>query len=181
MKNKSNRRNEIIIDLTSLLDVIFLVLMVVLCKTQLMQQDIETKDVEASAREAEAEVLIDEANAKQELYSDQIDTQDNLNEYVWAISVYSSYVSDKITERHIRVVSEDKDIKTFDLIGTKDTNAKVFEEFKEYLEENIKEKKDTPVILSLNENDEKILYRDEKKIREIFDEIKEKYSNVYEK
>ena len=178
---RKRSKSEIIIDLTSLLDVIFLILMVVICKMTLMQNELENNTKEADIKAEEASALYDEANAKEQLFLDKLDTQDKLNEYVWAVSVYASYSSDKITNRLIRVSAEDQDLQTFELIGTQDKNEESFNALKDYLAENIEDNKDVPVILSLNENDEHILYRDEKRIKQIFEELKNEFPNVYEK
>ena len=50
---------------------------------------------------------------------------------------------------------------------------------KDILTEYVERHSDRPVILSLNENDDTILYRDEKAIKEILDEFTKKYNNVY--
>ena len=64
-----------------------------------------------------------------------------------------------------------------DLVGEDVSEA--MQRFKNELEKYVQENEDYPVILSLNENDEKILYRDEKKIKDIFGELVATYTNVY--
>ena len=58
-------------------------------------------------------------------------------------------------------------------------NSQIWTEFRVYLKDYIEQNPEKPVILSLNEGDEKILYRDEKMIKKIFEELSETYKNVY--
>ena len=118
----------------------------------------------------------EKANAQYALYSDRIDTMDNLNRYVWAVSVYADYEPATVTERHIRVLRDGEEIEQFDLVGNDTKEA--FAQFKQCLEDYIDRNSNRPVILSLNENDEHILYRDEQAILQIFNELSD-YGNVY--
>ena len=174
MKRRHRAKSDIVIDLTSLLDVVFIVLLVVICRQHILtgsqQEKMEdvVKDVEA--REALAQ-------EKYELYMDQLETADQLNQYVWAVSVYSSYNDDKLTERRISMLREGQEIEGFELRG--ENVSGVLEAFRKALESYITEHAEQPVILSLNENDEDILYRDEKAINRIFSELASEYDNVY--
>lgn len=177
MKRRHRAKSDILIDLTSLLDVIFIILLVVIFRQQtLTEKHLDQVDNANSVLE-EANDLSEEARAKYELYMDQLETADQLNQYVWAVSVYASYHSDNITERHIRILREGEEIETFDLRGTNVADS--LKQFRETLENYVKEHGDQPVILSLNEKDENILYRDEKEIRKIFDYLSEEYENVF--
>lgn len=177
MKRRHRAKSDILIDLTSLLDVIFIILLVVIFRQQSLTEKQLSQAENANAVMEDASALADEANAKYELYMDQLETADQLNQYVWAVSVYASYSSDNVTERHIRILREGEEIETFDLRGTNVQDALV--QFRDTLENYVKEHSDQPVILSLNEKDEKILYRDEKEIRKIFDYLSEEYGNVF--
>lgn len=170
MRRRRKRNNDLMIDLTSLLDVIFILLLVILCGEQIAKE-------EYISQEQAAAEMVQEAEATKELYADQIELSDNLNQYVYAISVYSDYNPEQITVRKIRVLKEAQEIESFDLIGA-DT-AEAYEAFHGCLEEYITENATQPVILSLNEGDEKILYRDEKAILQIFEQLSDDYENVY--
>ena len=110
-------------------------------------------------------------------YSDMLETQNDLQKYVWAASIVVPYEPDEITLRHIKLLMEDSEIISIDLVGN-DVAGNV-KEFKDSLTDYVKKHSDRPVILSLNENDDSILYRDEKAIKEILDELTHNYNNVY--
>lgn len=170
MRRRRNKKDDLMIDLTSLLDVIFIILLVVMCSQQLTKWDYE-------GREQEATETVRDAEAIAELYRDQMETHDNLNEYVVKLSVYADFNPEQITVRKVRILKELQAIETIDLIGaeTADAFARLEEKLAAYIQEN----SDKPVILSLNEGDEKILYRDEKTILAIFEKLSEEYTNVY--
>lgn len=171
MRKGRNAKHDLIIDLTSLLDVIFIILLVVLCNQQIskMQFDSQAQEVLMQKQKAEAEY---------KLYKDQIEISNNLNQYVCAISIYSEYNPEQITIRNIHILKENQEIENYTLEGS-DTSA--LDDLRASLIKYIEENSSQPVILSLNENDEKILYRDEKAILQIFDDLKNEYSNVYKK
>ncbi|MBO4291396.1 MAG: hypothetical protein J5898_05765 [Lachnospiraceae bacterium] len=170
MKRRHRAKSDIVIDLTSLLDVVFIVLLVVICRQHILTDSQQEKMGDVEAREALAQ-------EKYELYMDQLETADQLNQYVWAVSVYSSYNDDKLTERRISMLREGQEIEGFELRG--ENVSGVLEAFRKALESYITEHAEQPVILSLNENDEDILYRDEKAINRIFSELASEYDNVY--
>ena len=170
MRRRRNKRDDLMIDLTSLLDVIFIILLVVMCSQQLTKWDYESREQEATETVRDAEAIA-------ELYQDQMETQDNLNEYVVKLSVYSDFNPEQITVRKVRILKELQAIETIDLIGAETADA--FGRLEENLVAYIQENSDKPVILSLNEGDEKILYRDEKTILAIFEKLSEEYTNVY--
>ena len=170
MRSRRNKRDDLLIDLTSLLDVIFIILLVVICSQQLTKWDYESREQEATETVRDAEAIA-------ELYQDQMETHDKLNEYVVKLSVYSDFNPEQITLRKVRILKESEAIETIDLIGANTADA--FAKLEKSLEDYIAENSDKPVILSLNEGDEKILYRDEKAILAIFESLSENYTNVY--
>ncbi len=170
MKRRHRVKSDIVIDLTSLLDVVFIVLLVVICRQHILTDSQQEKMEDVEARE----VL---AQEKYELYMDQLETADQLNQYVWAVSVYARYSSEKVTERHISVLREGQEIESFELRG--ENVSGTLEAFRKSLESYITEHAEQPVILSLNEDDEKILYRDEKAINRIFAELASAHENVF--
>lgn len=165
MRKKRWTKSEIIIDLTSLLDVIFIILLVVICNQQKLSEKLATE-------KADYETMVQEAQNEAYLYQDMLDSGNN---YSHIISVYS-YVEDSITTRHIVVKHNDEETVTYDLVGNDITDQ--YKLFSDMLEQIIEDNLDKPVILSLNEKDEAILYRDEKKILEIYNALKA-YPNVY--
>lgn len=171
MRRKRRKvRNGVFIDLTSLLDIIFIFLMLFICSYHLEKQK------NATSREATEKAKAD-AEAVSQDYADMIDTYKNLNQYVGAASISVPYDPNDITKRTIKVLTEDAEIKSIDLVGN--DAAGNIDEFKDYIKGYINEHEGRPIILSLNEEDDKILYRDEKSINEIFGELLKTYPNVY--
>ena len=166
MRRKQHNKGNILIDLTSLLDVIFIILLIVICN----QQNATAKE---QAREAEASDLSEQAKVQLQLYTDQMDTVNNF----CLVSVNARYESDNVTVRHISIQKKGEDIEEIDMIGTNTKEAldELETSLKRYIDSNVGK----PIILSLNENDENILYRDEKAIQKIFNELKEYSEDVY--
>lgn len=171
-KKRKGFNKDIILDLTSLLDVIFIVLLVVLCGQGSLNEGLIEKQKEAETAKQQAE------NAY-ELYNDQLEMADSLNQYVCAVSVIVPYDENEITKRQIMILKEGREMERFELIGNDVRRAR--EDFKESLLRFIQEHKERPVILSLNEEDDNILYRDEVMVNEVFWELAGEFDNVYMK
>ena len=169
-RTRRSSRGDVIIDLTSLLDVIFIILLIVMWG----QNSAELRLKETQAATEQAMALTEE---EQQLYEQQLEIADNINSYVWAVSVVVPYDKEDVTKRTIRILREGEEIQSFELAGN-NVSASV-EAFKNSLVQYIEKNKDKPVILSLNENDDNILYRDEVMVTELFFELTKQYSNVY--
>ena len=161
---KKRSAGNILIDLTSLLDVIFIVLLIVTCRLQTVEEAVTEKEVQAQER-------IDEARSEQELYKEQMESLANISEYVVVISVNANYDDDLIT-RHIRILDSGsgtgvQEIGT--LVGQNTEEG--LEKLRGYLQSTVEKNPDKTVVISLNEKDEDILYRDENSINKIIDEI----------
>lgn len=170
MRRRRSSRGDIVIDLTSLLDVIFIILLVVMCSQQLMKQEYQEQAQDAIE-------TVQDAEAISELYKEQMELQDNLNEYVLKLSVFADFNPERVTLRTVRVLKEGQEIERYELIGA--NTAKAYENFEKSLVKYVEENSDKPVIFTLNEGDEKILYRDEKAILQIFEKLSDEYTNVY--
>lgn len=173
MRRQRRRHNkgDILIDLTSLLDIIFIFLMIVVCNQQNMTSEIQTQ-------KSEAITLTEQAKIQLELYTDQLDSIRNL----CLVSVNASYEPDNITTRHITILKSGENPETLKPIEMKGNHtAEALKTLESNLRSYIESNKEKPVILSLNEKDENILYRDEKEILKIFDTLKQEFPNVYKK
>ena len=158
-------RGNIIIDLTSMLDVIFIVLLVVMSMNQ--EQENKMRTVQEESRKQ----TISYNNAREQ-YEDQSDSFSHMSDYIAFISVNASFDEDLVT-RHISVMNSDKKSSTPDIPELKRTKtAESFNTLAEYLDGYIQENPERVVVLSLNEGDEDILYRDEKEIKGIFHRLK---------
>lgn len=165
-RNGSRFRNDILIDLTSMLDVIFIILLVLVCGQTIISDDLNEAQAQAEYAKAQAE-------AEKQLYEEQQEAFNN----VWAVSVVVPYDEDEITRRQIRILKQGEEIQSIDLIGNDITES--VNNFKALLAGYIEQNQDKPIILSLNENDDHILYRDEVMVNGIFDELVQTYGNVY--
>lgn len=161
---------DVLIDLTSLLDVIFILLLIVLWGQNTKQEDLLQMQAETERAKTQAE-------AEYKLYEQQQEIADNINQFVWAASVVVPYDEKDVTQRTIRVLKEGEEIESFALSGN--NVAKSVESFRKCLVRYIVTNQDKPVILSLNEGDDNILYRDEVMVTELFLELAKEYNNVF--
>ena len=169
-RKRGSSKSDIIIDLTSLLDVIFIILLVVLCGQHSINQGLEDSQTDVEQAKAQAE-------AEYRLYEEQLEMADSLNQLVCTVSVEVPYEESEVTRRKILLLAEGEELKPIELIGNDVTKACA--ELKECLLRYIQENEDRPVILSLNEDDNYILYRDEVMVSELFFELAGDYENVY--
>ncbi|WP_029322019.1 hypothetical protein [Butyrivibrio sp. AE3004] len=173
MKRRRNKSN-ILIDLTSLLDVVFIVLLVVMCQLQ------DTKNTYA-AKEKSVQQQENDLKELKKLYSDQIESLGSVSDYVSYITVNAQYDEDLVT-RHITILNSDKQSEIPEISQLKGLRVEDgYEELSEYLRTYVAENSERVVVLSFNENDEDILYRDEKRIKDIFTQLSSEYPNIREK
>ena len=175
MRRRHDRRTSPSIDLTPLLDVIFILLFSVMMTNGSANDkraaELDARERNISQKEQEAE------NAKSE-YENMTETVGHIAEYVYIVSV-SAFVDDTdVSKRTIKISSVEEtgeETETYELVGA-DTEA--YKKMSDYLEQYINDHKDSPVILALNPDDDKILYRDEREITEILMGLMEEYGNV---
>ena len=176
MRRRHDRRTSPSIDLTPLLDVIFILLFSVMMTNGSANDkraaELDAREKNISRKEQEAE------NAKSE-YENMTETVGHIGEYVNIVSV-SAFFADEtdVSKRTIKITSVEEmveETETYELVGA-DTEA--YKKMSGYLEQYINDHKDSPVILALNPDDEKILYRDEREITEILMGLMEEYGNV---
>ena len=148
----------------------FIILLVVLWGQQNKEENLIQMQTEAEQAKVQAE-------SEYKLYEQQTELADHINQMVWAASVVVPYEEKDVTKRTIRVLKEGEEIESFALVGNQ-VEASVAA-FRESLVGYIEANQDRPVILSLNENDNNILYRDEVMVTELFLELANKYNNVY--
>ena len=173
---KRRRRNgNILIDLTSLLDIVFIVLLVVICQLQNIKQN----TVQA---EEKAEKDIQQVQAAKELYDDQIESFEKVSNYIVFISVNSHYDENQITTRHIDILCSDKEVEVPVISDLHGMNVeKGYGELENFIRNYISNNESKTIVLSLNEGDDDILYRDEKKIKNMFNSFCSEFRNVKEK
>ena len=168
---KRNRKSDIVIDLTSMLDVIFIVLLVVMVGQKHANSNLQNELIQEQNEYNEA---VSDYNNSQALYDDAINTV----RYFKSVSVSVPYDPDEVHKREIQFLFFGEDeVEPIELIGNEVDNP--IQKFKDHLEQYISENSDNPIVLSLNDDDDNILYRDEKMITEVFNELSSKYDNVY--
>ena len=167
------------LDLTSLLDVIFIVLMVVMCHSIVETQNEKEKALEA-VTEAEAgksaNMVYDELSASIKLYEARKDDIDNLENKVAFADLYVNVDQNDIKTRYIRFLLKDN-LLIEEMEVNPDNEGSVYLEFQSKLEEYLTANADVPVLLTLDESD--ILYRDHVKMEEILGELSQDYDNLF--
>lgn len=178
---KKNSRTDFIIDLTSLLDVIFIVLLIVMCRQAFLSTN---EHAQLKHMQNEAEERKNEANARKTYYEQHTEKYENIEKYVRFVDVVASFNS--VASIYNRTVVMTSDIEEGSepmvLPVTQAKEEEDYAQIRDYLTGIIEEaSKDgsIPVILSLNRGDENILYRDEVAIYNIFEYLASQYDNVF--
>ena len=186
MNRRFRNRTNTNIDLTSLLDVIFILLMVVMVSQKVTQQqkyEQEVAKVEAAAAgmenaAAEAEKLKDAAadsKAMEQIYKEQLEAAQSVFDDVMIATVYVDYVPSDIKNRTIRLLINNETVTEIKVTPAEAGAA--FLKFEDMLSQRIGEDPEKPFILTLDET--QILYRDEKSVRKIINRLSAKYENLY--
>ena len=158
---------QVLIDLTPLLDVIFIILIVILSFQNKFEDDAEARILEAEDNMAAAE-------SENRALSDHISSYENLDEYMNVVTIHADYVPSNRKYRTIRVLIN-SDVKEIDLNPS--NTEKAWEECKDYIVNNALLDAEKPVILSIENTS--MLYRDELQIEALYNDIGSHYSNIY--
>ncbi len=172
MKNRrQSDKFNIDLDLTSMLDVIFVILMVVMCR-QLLTNVRDNETIKTAAAELEA------VKADNELYAMQLKNLENPENSVNFVSVYANFEQNDPHVRHLKLTVGDSAV-IEDLVIKPDTEESVFGEFADRLSSILSADPDIPVLLTIN--DQNILYRDHIRIEEILSSLKDDNPNLFMK
>ena len=177
-KNKKPKSiGRLIIDLTPLLDVIFIVLIVVLAGQDTYNIEADQKMVQAEEYVSEADKKLDEMESMVGTYAEQMAAYDSLSEYFNAVTVYASYSRENRRLRTVYVMVNNEEPVTLNL--TPSNTAETWAECKRMIEEVIKKDESLPMILSISSNgDDKMLYRDDEAIYSIFKDLHNAYPTI---
>ena len=176
---KRRRRGDIFIDLTSLLDVVMIVLLVVICHLQMLETSANDQNSETKKQLQAAEMKLGEAEEAADLYKEQLNAMEGMSEYLVFISVSIPY--DENPEiRHIHLTStDDADGKIREIADLKCAEvSEGYEELEQYLKNTASKNPDKTIVLSLNKNEDRILYRDQERVLELFDSLAAVCENV---
>ncbi|MBQ4293949.1 MAG: hypothetical protein IJT05_01425 [Lachnospiraceae bacterium] len=168
-RNHIRNRGSGGIDLNPLLDVIFIILLVVVCNTA--TQTLTTKEAAA-----EAEQMKEEAEMVRDVYEEQLDSLENMQDYVVPVALMVRFDSADVKNRKIEVLIGEK---LTEIEITPQTEEEGYTELKELLSENLAGDDQRVMLLSLNKDDEQILYRDEVKVKEMTEELNEEFGNLF--
>ena len=177
-KNKKPKSiGRLIVDLTPLLDVIFIVLIVILAGQDNYSTQADVKYAEAEKYVSEVNAEMEEIDAQNSVLKEQMSAYSSMNEYINIVTVYAAYSSENRKNRTIYLkVNVEEPIK---ISLNPNNTSEAWSECRDYIEEIINEDVNTPMILSINaNNDEKMLYRDEESINSLFMELTKNYNNL---
>ncbi|MBQ9549997.1 MAG: hypothetical protein IJU87_04215 [Lachnospiraceae bacterium] len=174
MRRDRHGKSDILIDLTSLLDVIFILLMVVLAKQQVSGMELEKKEVFISELQSSLERTEAEELDKLRLYTDQIDTA----EKTVIISVTATFNPVEPKQRSLKILKNGNTEADEFILSGGDTKE-AYEAFEKKLREYVSSPEGMPVILSIADDGSEILYRDQKRIQEIFLSLQKGSDDIY--
>ncbi len=174
MRRIRRGKSDIIIDLTSLLDVIFILLMVVLARQQVAGMDLEKKEAFVTELQASIEKTEAEERDKLRLYSDQLDIADK----TVIITVTATFNPIEPKVRTLRILKNGNEKADEFALNGADT-ADAYQAFEKRLKEYVSSAQGLPVILSIADDGSEILYRDQQKIESIFNGLNESSDDIY--
>lgn len=165
MRRNHLHTNNILLDLTPLLDVIFIILLIFVSQTILSKKLSEEETLGIQEEYAEAKKEYDLRN-------------EMIDDYYTFVTVISTYDRENPENREIRISGNPDETDNIISLSGSDVE-KEYADLEEYLKGYISANRDKPVVFSLNQGDERILYRDEKRIREAVDKLQASNNNVY--
>ena len=179
MKRVRRRKQNNSIELTSLLDVIFIVLMVVFLGYFLKGEamgDLNEREYAFDQRVAEWEDTMAESEAAMEERKAQYDTYDYVLEETACISITAKYVPSDPKNRTL-IVATNHGRKEIPVDAG--NSRKSFDEFRAYLSSIVTEAGADNKPVFLNYSDEQTLYRDDQEIQEILRDLEKDYQLIY--
>ncbi len=168
-KNHLRNRNSGGIDLNPLLDVIFIILLVVVCNSA--TQTVSLKDAAEQAEQREAE-----AAQVRDIYEEQLDSMENMADYVVPVTIMIRPDLEDVHNRTAEILMGEK---LTEIEITPETEDTAYEEIKTMLTGELSGAEGRVMLLSLNDDDEQILYRDEKRVKDISEDLKEEFGNLF--
>ena len=199
MKHRLGNKLNTVVELTSLLDVIFIVLMIVICNQQInLEEKQESADRMVTEAEAEAEsILLDadairaeaesvlleaedrmaEAEAEKTLFEEHSEKFADVTSQMMTVTVVIDYQPSNLKTRTIRLLADAGQPETITI--TPETENDAYTEFEEKLETLVAEAEaaDKPVVIGIDMK--RILYRDEQRAEEVLSVINERHGNLY--
>ncbi|MCR4591074.1 MAG: hypothetical protein K5668_09670 [Lachnospiraceae bacterium] len=174
MRRQRRGKNDILIDLTSLLDVIFILLMVVLARQQVSGMNLTKQQEELDKMRAECREAETEAEEKYKLYSEQL----SLAEKTVIITVTAAFDPEEPKNRTLRILKNgNANADEFSLSGGNTEDA--YKAFEEKMSEYVSSADGLPVTLSIADDGSEILYRDQQRIQSVFNALQSGSGDIY--
>lgn len=184
---KHNRRSsgkpQSPIDLTSLLDVIFIVLFAVIlyCAklTKAVQMQVDSEQTENSSTIEALENENFTLKAKEKTIEELNEQYSSISEKVLIVQIHCESKAGTPGERSLIIQAPDEEIinTTFDRDTKEETYDLIYQKLKEYIEDNNSGEDMKVVVLSINTTN--ILAGDMEKISSIVNDLINTYENVY--
>ncbi len=169
------------IDLTPLLDVIFIFLFVVIiayaAKAQAVEAEAESRTEALEKQVEELSARLAEEESLREMYEEHISNYESsvIGGRVKIVTIYCTWDENDSTKRQIRVLASDREFSPVNLTAENQENG--YSRLNQMLIDYITENSDAVVVLSLNT--ERILYRDQTAINELMGKLTRRYKYVY--
>lgn len=170
-KNKKPKSiGRLIIDLTPLLDVIFIVLIVVLAGQDTFNIEADQKFAEAQEIQEDAEQELADMEASVKTYENQLEIYEELNEKFNVITIVSNYALNDRTYRRVKIKINGNEPELLEFNPS--NSEKQWIEFRTLLENIISADENKENIISIKvEDGGKMLYRDYEKMKSIINEL----------
>jgi len=177
MKKSILNKNTIDLDLTALLDVIFILLMVVMCyQVSVVKNNAE----EAKQQVEEAQTAREDAEANEAVLAAQLEAMEEVDSKVGFMTVYVGYNPSNITNRYIRFVRNmqgEESAVIQEIVITPETEAEAYSQFETEMEAFLTANSGMPVLLTLD--DSHILYRDHEQMAKSISKLEGTYTNLF--
>ena len=188
MKHRLQNKLNTVVELTSLLDVIFIVLMIVICNQQINLEekgrDVEAAYEEAAEVKAEAEAVLSvaedlraEAEAEKALFEEHLEKFEDVSSQMTTVTVIIDYQPSNLRTRTIRLAADADTPETITI--TPETENDAYTKFEEKLEDLVTQAEalDKPVVISIDMT--RILYRDELRAEEVLSAVYGRHGNLF--
>ena len=164
MKKNNPSKIKFDIDLTPLLDVIFIVLMVVMCNVNLNST--------AEAAKAPGEEISEPSEeASESMKKKLLNELTEIEDRVAFVIIYADFEDEDPTLRHVRFTVNGKEEPSMPVIDIDpDNEEESYDRIETYLTRVLEDRDGIPVWMAID--DAQILYRDYVKIQDILSEIK---------
>ena len=179
IKNKPNIIGQLFIDLTPLLDVIFILLIVVLTFQEDYKEAADKECANAQQTISDAKDAQAAAEAHSDTMQEQLGVYKNMYESINVVTIYASYTPSnrKFRTVHVQINAE----KMWEKEINPSNEDNVWKDCQVYIETEIANNGNNPIPTLFSVTNEKMLYRDEQSILSLYEKlnIQDKYLKNY--